>query len=105
MNGDACSQKPGAHSSWSSSRPVPGLSVAQAVGAITLSMQVVAPGLMVMAIIYFMGAVGGAHLNPAVTWRSRCDANFPWSRVPGYIGRSSSEASQRRLSCGRCSAR
>jgi aquaporin Z len=36
-------------------------------GAITLSMKVVAPGMMVMAVIYFMGAVGGAHLNPAVT--------------------------------------
>ena len=31
-------------------------------GAITLSMKVAAPGMMVMAIIYFMGAVGGAHL-------------------------------------------
>jgi len=28
---------------------------------------VVAPGVMVMAIILFMGAVSGAHLNPAVT--------------------------------------
>jgi len=34
---------------------------------ITLSMKVTAPGVMVMAIIYFMGSVGGAHLNPAVT--------------------------------------
>ena len=32
-------------------------------GAITLSMKVVAPGIMVMAIIYFMGAVGGARLK------------------------------------------
>ena len=54
-------------------------------GAITLSMIVVAPGLMVMAIIYFMGAVGGAHLNPAVTLAFAVRRNFPWKRVPGYI--------------------
>jgi aquaporin Z len=54
-------------------------------GAITLSMQVVAPGLMVMAVIYFMGAVGGAHLNPAVTLAFAIRRNFPWGRVPGYI--------------------
>jgi aquaporin Z len=54
-------------------------------GAITLSMKVVAPGLMVMAVIYFMGAVGGAHLNPAVTLAFALRRNFPWNRVPGYI--------------------
>ena len=54
-------------------------------GAITLSMKVVAPGMMVMAIIYFMGAVGGAHLNPAVTLAFAVRRNFPWNRVPGYI--------------------
>jgi aquaporin Z len=54
-------------------------------GAVTLSMKVVAPGLMVMAIIYFMGSVGGAHLNPAVTLAFAARRNFPWSRVPGYI--------------------
>jgi aquaporin Z len=54
-------------------------------GAITLGMQVVAPGMMVMAIIYFMGAVGGAHLNPAVTLAFAARRNFPWGRVPGYI--------------------
>jgi aquaporin Z len=59
---------------------------AQSGGAITLSMKVVAPGLMVMAIIYFMGAVGGAHLNPAVTLAFAARRNFPWVRVPGYIG-------------------
>jgi aquaporin Z len=58
----------------------------QSGGAITLSMRVVAPGIMVMAIIYFMGAVGGAHLNPAVTLAFAARRNFPWGRVPGYIG-------------------
>lgn len=54
-------------------------------GAIPLSMQVIAPGLMVMAIIYFMGTVSGAHLNPAVTIAFAVRRNFPWQRVPGYI--------------------
>ena len=54
-------------------------------GAVTLGMAVVAPGLMVMAIIYFMGTVSGAHLNPAVTLAFALRRNFPWRRVPGYI--------------------
>jgi aquaporin Z len=49
-------------------------------------MKVIAPGLMVMAIIYFMGAVGGAHLNPSVTLAFAVRRNFPWRRVPGYLG-------------------
>jgi aquaporin Z len=52
---------------------------------ITLFMKVMAPGFMVMAIIYFMGSVSGAHLNPAVTWAFALRGNFPWRRVPGYI--------------------
>jgi aquaporin Z len=48
-------------------------------------MKVVAPGLMVMAIIYFMGTVSGAHLNPAVTVAFAARRNFPWGRVPGYV--------------------
>jgi aquaporin Z len=48
-------------------------------------MKVVAPGVMVMAIIYFMGSVGGAHLNPAVTLAFAARRNFPWNRVPGYM--------------------
>ena len=59
---------------------------AQSGGAITLSMKVIAPGIMVMAIIYFMGGVSGAHLNPAVTLAFAARRNFPWGRVPGYIG-------------------
>jgi aquaporin Z len=48
-------------------------------------MQVAAPGLMVMVIIYFMGTVSGAHLNPAVTLAFAVRRNFPWRRVPGYV--------------------
>jgi aquaporin Z len=45
----------------------------------------IAPGIMVMAIIYTMGAVSGAHLNPAVTLAFALRRNFPWRRVPGYL--------------------
>jgi len=45
----------------------------------------IAPGLLVLAAIYFMGAVSGAHLNPAVTFAFALRRNFPWRRVPGYI--------------------
>ena len=46
---------------------------------------VVAPGLMVLAVILFMGKVSGAHLNPAVSVAFACRGDFPWRRVPGYI--------------------
>ncbi len=46
---------------------------------------VVAPGLMVMAIIMFMGKVSGAHLNPAVSIAFSLRGDFPWRRVPGYV--------------------
>jgi len=54
-------------------------------GRVTPAMAAVAPGIMVMAAIYFMGAVSGAHLNPAVTLAFALRRNFPWQRVPGYI--------------------
>lgn len=46
---------------------------------------VVAPGLMVMAMILFMGRVSGAHFNPAVSIAFALRRDFPWNRVPGYI--------------------
>jgi aquaporin Z len=54
-------------------------------GSISREAAVVAPGLMVMAIILFMGAVSGAHLNPAVSIAFAARRDFPWRRVPGYI--------------------
>jgi aquaporin Z len=54
-------------------------------GQISLSAAVVAPGLMVLGIILFMGAVSGAHLNPAVSLAFASRGDFPWRRVPGYI--------------------
>ncbi len=52
---------------------------------ITRTDAVVAPGLMVFAIILFMGKVSGAHLNPAVSIAFALRGDFPWTRVPGYI--------------------
>jgi aquaporin Z len=54
-------------------------------GQISLAAAVVAPGLMVMAIILFMGAVSGAHLNPVVSLAFALRGDFPWRRLPGYV--------------------
>jgi aquaporin Z len=59
--------------------------ILHAKGQISLSAAVVAPGLMVMAIILFMGAVSGAHLNPAVSFAFALRGDFPWRRVPPYV--------------------
>jgi aquaporin Z len=52
---------------------------------ISLTARATAPGLMVTAIILFMGAVSGAHLNPAVSIAFALRGDFPWGRVPGYV--------------------
>jgi len=54
-------------------------------GQISRTAAVTAPGLMVLAIILFMGKVSGAHLNPAVSVAFALRRDFPWWRVPGYI--------------------
>jgi aquaporin Z len=53
--------------------------------ALSPAAQAVAPGLMVAAAILFMGAVGGAHLNPGVSVAFALRHDFPWKRVPAYI--------------------
>src|SRR5215470_16388886 len=53
--------------------------------AVPAAARVVAPDLMVLAIIMFMGAVSGAHLNPAVSIAFALRGDFPWRRVPRYL--------------------
>jgi len=53
--------------------------------AVPYTAKVVAPALMVAAIILFMGTVSGAHLNPAVSIAFAARGDFPWKRVPAYI--------------------
>lgn len=45
---------------------------------------VVAPGLLVTTMIYTLGPISGAHLNPVVTLAFAIRGNFPWRRVPDY---------------------
>ena len=72
-------------------------------GTITRTAAVVAPGLMVMAIIMFMGKVSGAHLNPAVSIAFSLRGDFPWRRVPGYVIVQLLGATLAPSSCGRSS--
>jgi aquaporin Z len=54
-------------------------------GQISRAAAVTAPGLTAMAVILFMGAVSGAHLNPVVSVAFAARRDFPWRRVPGYV--------------------
>src|ERR1051325_1907351 len=42
-------------------------------------------GLAVAVAVYAVGAVSGAHLNPAVTLGLAAVGNFPWPLVPQYV--------------------
>jgi aquaporin Z len=54
-------------------------------GEIGRAAAVTAPGLTVMAVILFMGACSGAHINPVVSLAFALRGDFPWRRTGGYI--------------------
>jgi len=55
-------------------------------GEVSPAARAVAPGLLVMALIYTVGSQSGAHFNPVVTLAFTLRQDFPWRRVPGYWG-------------------
>src|SRR3954452_8556156 len=54
-------------------------------GQVEYTARVAAPGLLVMALIYTLGEVSGAHINPVVTLAFALRRTFAWWRVPGYL--------------------
>jgi len=51
-------------------------------GEVNPAARAVAPGLLVMAMIYMLGSQSGAHFNPVVTLAFTLRQDFPWRRVP-----------------------
>ena len=41
-------------------------------------------GLVIMVMIYAVGHISGAHLNPAVSFAFALSRQFPWPRVAAY---------------------
>src|SRR5665213_4297171 len=54
-------------------------------GDVPFDVQMIVPGLAIMFVIYTIGGVSGAHVNPVTTFSYALRRNFPWRRVPGYL--------------------
>ncbi|HEY5327187.1 MAG TPA: aquaporin, partial [Mucilaginibacter sp.] len=57
----------------------------QSGGAVTHVGVALTFGLIVMSMIYSLGNISGAHLNPAVSIAFTVSGRFPANRLPGYI--------------------
>lgn len=53
-------------------------------GQVSEAAKMVAPGLVVLALIYAIGEISGAHFNPAVTFAFVLRGVFPLRRLPAY---------------------
>lgn len=51
----------------------------------TLAADALVPGLVILALVYGLSDLSGAHFNPAVTLTFALRGSFPWAQVPGYL--------------------
>ncbi len=57
----------------------------QSGGAVTHVGVAITFGLIIMSMIYSLGNISGAHLNPAVSIAFTISGRFPLNRLPGYV--------------------
>ncbi|CAK7333031.1 unnamed protein product [Dovyalis caffra] len=55
-------------------------------GEVGLTEYASAAGLAIIVVIFSIGSVSGAHVNPAVTIAFATFGHFPWSRITSMLG-------------------